>query len=101
MTLFLKRAWVGITVVVFVFVIWGLVTAIKNHSWGLVIFLSFGTTLVLVANAHAQVVLEEHIPNLRENDGSNKPKRSALDVIWKVALIIFALAGTLFFLTHL
>jgi hypothetical protein len=101
MALFLKRVWVGITVVAFVFTMWGLVTTIKNHSWGLVILLSLGTIFVMVANAHAQVVLEEHIPNFPGDEGSGKPKRSVLEVMWKVALIIFALAGTLFFLTHL
>jgi hypothetical protein len=101
MILFLKRAWVGITVVALVFTTWGLMTTIKNHSWGLVILLSLGTILLFIAHAHAQVVLEDHIPNFPEDEESTKPKRSVLDAILKVALIIFALAGTLFFLTHL
>jgi hypothetical protein len=101
MVLFLKRAWVGITFVAFVFTVWGLVTTIKERSCGLVILLSLGTVLVMIANAHAQVALEDHIPNLPENDETTKPKRSVLDAILKVALIIFALTGTLFFLAHL
>jgi hypothetical protein len=81
---------------------WGLVTTIKNHSWGLVVVLTLGTILAMIANAHATVVLEEHIPNLPEDEESNnKPKHAVLDATWKVALIIFAIAGTLFFLSHL